>query len=293
MEKERDIEIVALEDKQDFIVYHYCTIETFKNILKSKVLWLSDLTDSNDDQEVIRTFVNLWEGVKQKLLLTDLPVDLLNQVIKMIDSQYKTELMADPPYGICFCKKEDLLSQWKEYGGNTRGVSLGFDLNWFIRNGIRQQRPNPNSVQSNSIGCEEVIYHSEEFEQQMAELCYEIIKQHGSASWITHIRPTFKHYSGFVKNPTFEPEEEIRIVYYPTESVDFSVKDIDVSELRTYAKKHYEIPWIKARSQALKSICIGHGCDLTEEDIRRLLTENGVDANVDITESMCSYRPRN
>lgn len=46
-------------DEQEFIVYHYCTTETFRNILKSKVLWLSDLTDSNDDQEVIRTFKNL------------------------------------------------------------------------------------------------------------------------------------------------------------------------------------------------------------------------------------------
>ena len=34
--------------------------KTFKNILKSKVLWLCDLTDSNDEQEVIRTFVVLW-----------------------------------------------------------------------------------------------------------------------------------------------------------------------------------------------------------------------------------------
>lgn len=279
-------------DNQNFIVYHYCTVETFKNILKSKVLWLSDLTDSNDDQEMIRTFVNLWEGVKQRLLLTDLPTNLLKQVIEIIDKQYKTELMVTPPYGICFCKREDLLSQWKEYGGNTRGVSIGFDLNWFIKNGIKQQMPHPSSVQSNSIGCEGVIYHSDEFEQEMAELCYEIIKKHGITSWITHIRPTFKHYSGFVKNPTFESEEEIRIVYYPIESIDFSVKDIDVSELKTNVKKHYEIPWIKQSSQALKSICIGHCCELTEEDIMRLLAENGIDNNVEITESRCSYRPR-
>lgn len=34
-----------------YLVYHYCTVETFKNILQSKVLWLCDLTDSNDEQE--------------------------------------------------------------------------------------------------------------------------------------------------------------------------------------------------------------------------------------------------
>ena len=50
---------------ETYLVYHYCTVKTFKNILKSKVLWLCDLTDfyltdSYDEQEVIRTFVVLW-----------------------------------------------------------------------------------------------------------------------------------------------------------------------------------------------------------------------------------------
>lgn len=34
-----------------YLVYHYCTVETLKNILQSNVLWLCDLTDSNDEQE--------------------------------------------------------------------------------------------------------------------------------------------------------------------------------------------------------------------------------------------------
>lgn len=52
---------------ESYLVYHYCTVDTFKSILKSKVLWLCDLTDSNDEQEVIRTFVVLWEGVRRTL----------------------------------------------------------------------------------------------------------------------------------------------------------------------------------------------------------------------------------
>lgn len=275
-----------------YIVYHYCTIETFKNIMASKVLWLSDLTDSNDDQEVERTFVNLWEGVKSRLRKTDLPEEMLEQAIAAIDNQYKVELISDPPYGICFCQKEDLLSQWKEYGDNTRGLSLGFDINWFIKRGIRQQKPHPSAIQSNAIGCDGVIYHSDVFEEQMAEICYQALKERGLQSGLTLIRPTFKHYSGFVKNPTFEPEAEIRIVYYAYESIDFSVKDIDVSEIKTNVKKHYEIPWISDNSQALKSICIGHNCVMTKEEILDVLRNNGIDTDIEITESECSYRPR-
>ena len=275
-----------------YMVYHYCTVDTFKNIMSSKVLWLSDLTDSNDDQEVERTFVNLWEGVKKRLRQTDLPKDMLEQTIDMIDKQYKVELIAEPPYGICFCQKEDSLYQWKEYGGNAQGLSLGFDINWFIRNGIKQQMPHPNSIQSNAIGCDCVKYHSEEFEKEMANLCYRELVQFGPQAWITRIRPTFKHYSGFVKNPTFEIEEEIRIVYYPIEGLDFSVKDVDVSGLKTNVKKHYEIPWIKDNTQALKSICIGHNCTMNKEEIMEVLISNGISTDIIITESKCSYRPR-
>ena len=277
---------------QVYPVYHYCTVDTFKNIMDSKVLWLSDLTDSNDDQEVVRTFVVLWEGVKKRLRQTDLPKEMLEQTIEIIDKQYKTELMSDPPFGICFCQKEDLLSQWKEYGGNTRGLSLGFDINWFIRNGIKQQMPHPSGIQSNAIGCDGVIYHSDKFEEEMAEICYQALRKYGPQAWLTLIRPTFKHYSGFVKNPTFEPETEIRIVYYSIEAVDFSVKDVDVSDLKMNVKKHYEIQWVKDGSQALKSICIGHNCSITKDEILDILRMNGLDTDIEITESECSYRPR-
>ena len=72
---------------ETYLVYHYCTVETFKSILKSKVLWLCDLTDSNDEQEVIRTFVVLWEGVKKRLKQTDIPKDVLDNAIQLIDQQ--------------------------------------------------------------------------------------------------------------------------------------------------------------------------------------------------------------
>lgn len=276
-----------------YIVYHYCTVETFQNLMKSKVLWLCDLTDSNDDQEITRTFVTLWEGVKKRLKATDLDRELLDAAIEIIDQQYQIEVKTDPPYGICFCQKEDLLSQWKEYGDSTKGLSIGFDISWFIKNGIRWQRPHPNGIQSKAIGCEKVIYHSDIFEEEMANLCYNELKRNGVEAWLMRIRPTFKHYSGYVKNPTFEAEQEIRIVYYPIEGEDFIKKDVEVSELKTNVKKHYEIPWAKQDSQALKSICIGHNCSLKRSEILDLLLQNGIHIDgVSITESQCSYRVR-
>lgn len=278
---------------ESYLVYHYCTVDTFKSILKSKVLWLCDLTDSNDDQEVIRTFNVLWEGVKKRLKQTDLPKNVLDNAIQSIDKQYETEIQSDPPYGVCFCKKEDISSQWAEYGDRTKGLSLGFDINWFMSNdGIKHQKPHPSRIQSNAIGGDAVIYHSEEFEAKMADICYRALKEQGTSAWIMCIRPTFKHYSGFVKNPTFESEAEIRIVYFPNEEIEFEQKDVCVSELKTNVKNHYEIPWIKGTSQALKSICIGHNCELSEADVRELLEGNGIGSSIQIKQSKCTYRIR-
>ena len=278
---------------ETYLVYHYCSVETFKNILQSKVLWLCDLTDSNDEQEVIRTFVVLWKRVKKRLEQTDIPNVVLDNAFQLINQQFKTEIQTDPPYGVCFCQKEDISSQWTEYGDHTKGLSLGFDINWFIHNdGIKQQKPHPSRIQSNAIGCDTVIYHSEEFEAQMADICYKALKEQGTSAWIMCIWSTFKHYSGFVKNPTFEPEAEIRIVYYPIEGIEFAQKDVSVSNLKTNVKKHYEIPWIKGLSKALKSVCIGHNCELSEADVRKLLEENGIGTDVQIKQSECTYRIR-
>lgn len=106
------------------------------------------------------------------------------------------------------------------------------------------------------------------------------------------IYPTFKHYSGFVKTPTFESEAEIRIVYYPIRETEFAQKDVGVSDLKTNIKEHYEIPWIKGSSKALKSVCIGHNCELSEADVRKLFVENEIGTDVQIKQSECTYRIR-
>jgi len=216
----------------------------------------------------------------------------LDAVIKIIDNQCKIQISVDPPFGICFCKQEDLLSQWKEYGDETRGLSLGFDLNWFIRHGIRQQKPMTSMIQSNAIGIDNVIYCSEQFIREITNVIYQAIKTDGVSSWITSITPTLKHYSGFIKNSSFKAEDEIRIVYYPVASgMDFKVKDVSgISELMKSVKQHYEISWTNFDSQALKSVCIGHNCPLNEADILEILRKNNLDTGIAVTKSLIPYR---
>ena len=76
------------------------------------------------------------------------------------------------------------------------------------------------------------------------------------------------------------------------EGIEFAQKDVSVSDLKTNVKKHYEIPWIKGSSRALKSVCIGHNCELSEADVRKLLEENKIGTDVQIKQSECTYRIR-
>lgn len=110
--------------------------------MNSKVLWLSNLTESNDTQEGTRAFDNLWSAVKKRLLESDIDQDIIVKEIEIFDHQYQLEVQIDKPYGICFCKNADVLQQWLEYGDKTRGVMLGFDLNWF--KGLEKNMPHPN-----------------------------------------------------------------------------------------------------------------------------------------------------
>jgi len=76
-----------MADKQ--VYFHYCNVATFKEIMNSKVLWLADLTESNDILEVTRTFETLWNAVKMRLRESDLDKEAVETEIEMLDNQYK------------------------------------------------------------------------------------------------------------------------------------------------------------------------------------------------------------
>lgn len=273
------------------IHFHYCSVDTFKSITKSKVLWLSDLTQSNDTQEVTRTFNIIWETVKKRLLNSDLDRDILKKEIEILDQQYQIEVQFAKPYGICFCKNRDVLQQWLEYGDKTRGVVLGFDLDWF--QGLERKMPHPSVNFNDSIGYENVEYHSKRHEEGFYRICYDQIKEYGLDAWAIGIRSTFKHYSAFIKNPFFCGEYETRIVYYPNHDavVPDNVLGVSGPEIEPFV--HYCLPWTMGNGDnALKVIGLGCNCELTQDDLSSILKNAGLSGQIQIFRSECSYKLR-
>lgn len=273
------------------MLYHYCSVEKFKNIIDSKVLWLSDLTKSNDTQEITRTFNDLWQSVKQRLLTSDLDINIVKQEIEVLDNQYAIEILIDQPYGSCFCLNGDVLQQWQEYGDRTKGIVMGFDISWFT--GLKKQMPHPSVNIEQAIGYSEVLYHTKNVEDGFYRICYEAIKEYGLSAWIMGIRPTFKHYSAFIKNPTFFGEYESRIVYYPIDAHDFKESDLKIIGPVDSPFKHYCLPWTKGNGDnAIKVIGLGCNCELSDADIKDVLSNAGVLGKFEIFKSHCSYRLR-
>jgi hypothetical protein len=260
-------------------------------MLHSKTLWLTDLTKSNDAEEVFRAYCNLWNRVKLLLEQSDLPKDILKSQIEMCDSNFHIQSHSDVPYGCCLCVEDDLVQQWNEYGDSRKGVAVGFDL--ALINGLQKQYPITSALISHSLGYESVIYDIRGLELEMAKLCYTIIKNNGVVAWMT-ILSTFKHYASFIKNPTFKDEKETRIVFLPNAIPENGYEDSldNLSDLKTNILNHYSLGWLHDGVSALKSITIGSECTATEAKIRTMLTNEGLNSDIPIKRSECTYRAR-
>lgn len=271
------------------IAYYYCSIKTFCSMLESKSLWLTDLTKSNDSQEVTRLYNNIWDSIKPRLLASDLDRETVEFTIQQFECARLPQVYSDIPYGCCLSYMNDLVQQWNEYGDNGKGVSVGFDLDWF---NIKKQYPITSCRIQHSIGYEFVSYDSTSLRDNFYEIFYQAIKNEGRQAWIMAILPTFKHYAGFIKNPSFQDEKEIRILFYPSDRFEDSLEGL--STIQNNIRPHYCLPWANDTSNAMRSVTVGYNCEHTAEEIVELIKKANLSFTnqVRVYKSDCSYRDR-
>lgn len=103
-------------------LFHYCSTAAFQSIISSRSVWLSALRLSNDTSEgqvVAQTMRRLATANGLAQQTTD---DLLSAVFNL-------EGFYDG-FGFCLSAERDLLSQWRAYGDDGRGVSIGFRMDY-------------------------------------------------------------------------------------------------------------------------------------------------------------------
>lgn len=111
------------------LVYYYCGAKAFENITKNKQLWLSDVTQSNDKDELIwyaEIIKKHFDDLFDKVLSIRGNFDNIKSRM-YFKSQIKTILMQNICFGMCFSELGDDLSQWRGYGDDGMGYAIGFD----------------------------------------------------------------------------------------------------------------------------------------------------------------------
>lgn len=98
---------------------HYTNLDGLRGIIESKALWASSAKFMNDAAELSHG-LEIAESLVKGLSLNVSQDTVLKDVLG--------DLRKNPPqtFLTCFCTKNDLLSQWRGYGG-TQGVSITFE----------------------------------------------------------------------------------------------------------------------------------------------------------------------
>lgn len=122
------------------MVYHYCSVATFFNIIKNRTLRMSDIFKSTDKMEakaLLKSVKNkIYEIYVRRNELTASPIYGMekNEAFQYILKNVIDKMERDSSYlyyVTCFSEKSDLIGQWREYGDKGKGVAIGFDEKWF------------------------------------------------------------------------------------------------------------------------------------------------------------------
>ena len=199
------------------VLYQYCGPDSLEPMLRGGRLWVSDSARMNDSTE------NVWihEVVRRFFAAADRP----SYGVDISDALYEFEthyaLAKDPQVFItCFSARGDLLSQWRAYGKDGTGYSIGFrTAHWLVPVGITLD----DISGFNGIGAalDRVVYHEAE---QMAVLrrlldrLSELMESEGAGASM-YFRDAMRetgteamlYLARFMKHPDFFEEQEWRI----------------------------------------------------------------------------------
>ena len=107
-------------------IYHYTNLNNFISIIENQALYCTNTSFLNDKREY-KYGVDLLLSRIDILKNNGFNSDILDMLVKHIDLIFKSER-----YVTCFSKNGDLLSQWRAYANNGKGISIGFNRKYFV-----------------------------------------------------------------------------------------------------------------------------------------------------------------
>ncbi len=204
---------------------HYTDDDGALGILNKEKLWLSNARYLNDAQEIRLTINLVSKVIKKAFDQVGVPKDRPNSSIwKKRDFlhrvRYLTEIISSNTevYVVCFCKNDDLLSQWRGYADRGGGFAIGFDSEALLES-ARLSFPRA------QVFFSKVDYDHKEWESKVLEACHAvgdslITNTKGlsleetsdlSDAHASHLAMSLLHHAPFMKHHGFYEEDEWRM----------------------------------------------------------------------------------
>jgi hypothetical protein len=140
--------------------------------------------------------------------------DFNDEDIKLLHTSYTLNRIY--PYISCFSLDSDLLSQWRAYADDGKGVAIGFNEEYF---GVQKLIPLNTAVLNNSIGYFDCIY-DEMYQRKLINNALNKslpFKNNGNAREMDFMltQELLNQFSIVFKNPSFSEEREVRLIHVP------------------------------------------------------------------------------
>ena len=249
------------------LVYKYMSFDTLKVILDNNSLLLTDIQKSNDKTELKLIYSILWEvfleefnKVNPKYMERNFPEEEFRKFYKNnTDFINKAEKSLHTQYVTCFSSLGDMLSQWRGYGSDGKGISMGFEEIWFKNlspeyyfDKVRYNHKKQKAVVRKDI---EVV----------VRMIRRYVKENGTIEGFDVLQFQTAYNAlllkgSLIKHPFFKEERESRLCFWHTNNL-----------------KEKNLP---LKKNAIKEIIIGPKCEIRKEDIEKLLDKHNVNCVV-------------
>lgn len=258
------------------ILYHYCSVEAFFNIITNSSIWLSDVEKSNDYQECIlcREYVNkvMEQGLQEDAKAVEAWKHWYNNGA-MINYSMRT-------FALCFSESCDQLSQWRGYAQDGKGIAIGFD---------KEILETLNQISEYYMAFEKVIYDNiQEYAQEIIDDNIKKLEYKGVGHVALELSQNYRMKFPFVKNRCFREEKEWRaVICYNIGNYNVPGTDkISFSKVKYRATNGKLIPYIemnfeKVKENLIKEIWIGPKSCVEIEDVENFLNHCGYYENIE------------
>jgi hypothetical protein len=224
-------------------IYHYTSLSGLIAIIETQSIFCTNINFLNDKKE-FQYGVDLIQKVIEKLKDEKFEISVLEEIEKNIEHIFKTER-----YVTCFSKKGDLLSQWRAYANNGKGVAIGFDFHSFHH-----------SIEQNING-KHIDYEESEQKKVIEELIRIIVNffverkeiidwEDYSFDWLvtTVIFDFLQDIIASYKSSSFSEEQEYRFEY----TIDDNIRKKGDEEIHFRSSESMIIPFIKLETEYRK-----------------------------------------